>query len=83
MYEHCKRMCKMAWETSAAAQVQEFACSTGLCHYKAQPAVPMTDVQIDAAVKAWFENEIVAGRQPFAKRMRAAIEATHGIKGAA
>ena len=62
---------------------QEIVCSTGLCHYKAQPAVPMTDEQIDAAVKAWFENEIVAGRQPFAKRMRAAIEATHDIKGAA
>ena len=42
---------------------------------------PLTDEQIDAAVKAWFENEIVAGRQPFAKRMRAAIEAAHGIKG--
>ena len=41
---------------------------------------PLTDEQIDAAVKAWFENEIVAGRQPFAKRMRAAIEAAHGIK---
>jgi len=42
---------------------------------------PLTDEQIDAAVKAWFENENVAGRQPFAKRMRAAIEAAHGIKG--
>ena len=41
---------------------------------------PLTDEQIDAGVKAWFENTIVAGRQPFAKRMRAAIEAAHGIK---
>ena len=41
---------------------------------------PMTDEQIDAAVKAWFENPIVAGRQPFAKRMRAAIEAAHNIQ---
>lgn len=41
---------------------------------------PLTDEQIDAAVKAWFENEIVAGRQPFAKRMRAAVEAAHNIK---
>lgn len=41
---------------------------------------PLTDEQIDAAIKAWFENEIVAGRQPFAKRMRAAIKAAHGIK---
>jgi len=41
---------------------------------------PLMDEQIDAAVKAWFETEIVAGRQPFAKRMRAAIEAAHGIK---
>lgn len=44
---------------------------------------PLTDEQIDAAVKAWFENEIVAGRQPFAKRIRAAVEAAHGIKGEA
>ena len=56
---------------------QEFVCSTGLCHYRK----PLTDEEIDAAVKAWFENEIVAGRQPFAKRMRAAIKAAHGIKG--
>lgn len=44
-----------------------------------QPAVPdgwiPTSAQIDAAVKAWFENEIVSGRQPFEKRMRAAITA--------
>jgi hypothetical protein len=40
---------------------------------------PLTNEQIDAAVEAWFENKIVAGRQPFAKRMRAAIEAAHGI----
>lgn len=39
-----------------------------------------TDEQIDAAVKAWFENTIVAGRRPFAKRMRAAIKAANGIK---
>ena len=41
---------------------------------------PLTDEQIDAAVKAWFENDIVAGRNPFKKRMCAAIEAAHGIK---
>jgi len=41
---------------------------------------PLTDEQIDAAIKAWFENEIVAGRQPFAKRMRAAIKAANSIK---
>jgi hypothetical protein len=46
----------------------------------AQPAVQLTDEQIDAAVKAWFENDISAGRQPFGKRMRAAIKAAHGIK---
>ncbi|MEN9885512.1 MAG: hypothetical protein RL758_90 [Pseudomonadota bacterium] len=44
---------------------------------------PLTDEQIDAAIKAWFENDIVAGRQPFAKRMRAAFAAAHGIKGGA
>lgn len=43
---------------------------------------PLTNEEIDAAVKAWFENDIVAGRQPFAKRMRAAFKAAHGIKGA-
>ena len=53
------------------------------CHtvYTAPPQrKPLTDEQIDAGVKAWFENPIVAGRQPFAKRMRASIEAAHGIQ---
>jgi hypothetical protein len=45
----------------------------------AQPAVPLTDDQVDAATKAWFENDIVAGRYPFGKRMRAAFAAAHGI----
>ena len=46
----------------------------------AQPApVPLTDEQVDAATKAWFENDIVAGRNPFEKRMRAALAAAHGI----
>lgn len=49
--------------------------------YTSPPArKPLTDEQIDAAIKAWFENEIVAGRQPFAKRMRAAIKAANSIK---
>lgn len=48
----------------------------------AQPALkPLTNEQIDAAIKAWFETDIVAGRQPFTKRMRAAFAAAHGIKG--
>jgi hypothetical protein len=41
--------------------------------------VPLTDDQVDAATKAWFENDIVAGRYPFRKRMRAAFAAAHGI----
>jgi hypothetical protein len=45
----------------------------------AQPAVPLTDEQVDSATKAWFENDIVAGRYPFRKRMRAAFAAAHGI----
>ena len=45
----------------------------------AQPAVPLTDDQVDAAIKAWFENDIVAGRNPFEKRMRAAFAAAHKI----
>lgn len=38
---------------------------------------PMTEAQIDAAVVAWFTNHIEAGPRPFAKRMRAAIEAAY------
>jgi hypothetical protein len=41
--------------------------------------VPLTDDQVDAATKAWFENDIVAGRNPFRKRMRAAFAAAHKI----
>jgi hypothetical protein len=41
--------------------------------------VPLTDEQVDSATKAWFENDIVAGRNPFRKRMRAAFAAAHGI----
>ena len=40
---------------------------------------PLTDDQVDAAIKAWFENDIVAGQNPFRKRMRAAFAAAHGI----
>ena len=41
-----------------------------------QPApVALTDAQIDAAIEAWFKNDIVAGPRPFAKRMRAAFAA--------
>lgn len=40
---------------------------------------PLTDEQLDAAVAAWFREDIQPGRRPFAKRMRAAIEAAHGI----
>jgi hypothetical protein len=47
---------------------------------KAAPAPePLTDDQVDAATKAWFENDIVAGQNPFRKRMRAAFAAAHGI----
>jgi hypothetical protein len=41
--------------------------------------VPLTDEQVDSATKAWFENDIVAGRNPFRKRMRAAFAAAHAI----
>jgi hypothetical protein len=54
--------------------------STVLLYTATQPApVPLTDEQIDAAIKAWFATDIVAGRQPFAKRMRAAFAAAHAI----
>lgn len=39
---------------------------------------PLTDEQLDAAVAAWFREDIQPGRRPFAKRMRAAIEAARG-----
>jgi hypothetical protein len=48
----------------------------------AQTAVPLTDEQIDAATKAWFANDLVSGRYPFRKRMRAAFAAAHGIAAA-
>lgn len=59
-----------------AEQMQEYARAA-----IAQAHKPLTDERIDAAVKAWFENPVVAGRRPFAKRMRAAIEAFYGNKG--
>jgi hypothetical protein len=63
-----------------------------VCNYKYKPGdkfyttpaaapVPLTDEQIDAATKAWFENDIGAWRYPFRKRMRAAFAAAHGITG--
>lgn len=73
--------------TDARAVRWNFYDKVVQCHncgqvYTSPPAQrkPLTDEEIDAAVKAWFENDIVAGRQPFSKRMRAAIEAAHGIK---
>lgn len=38
-------------------------------------AESLTDEQIEAAVKAWFQEKIVPGKFPFHKRMRAAIRA--------
>jgi hypothetical protein len=46
----------------------------------AQPApVPLTDDQVDAATKAWFENDIVAGRNPFKKQIHTTFTTTHKI----
>jgi hypothetical protein len=58
--------------------------ATGVCVQSGlraeMPApVPPTNEQIDAAVKAWFENPIVAGQRPFKKRMLAAFEAAQRI----
>ena len=50
--------------------------------YRHPPAAqrqPLTDEEIDAGVAAWFATETVVGGRPFEKRMRAAIEAAHGI----
>lgn len=82
-----------AWCDKQPAQ-QEPCCHAGIAHdchagpgcriaerLKASPPPqrkPLTDEQIDAAVKEWFEGDY---RKPFTKRMRAAIEAAHNIKG--
>ena len=70
-------------DMSSAAMQEMFALIDHVCVGIDSPPAqrkPPTDEQIDAAVKAWFETGIVAGRRPFAKRMRAAIEAAHDIK---
>ncbi len=41
-------------------------------------AVPLTDERLDAAVEAWFGSD---NNYDFRERMRAAIDASHGIKG--
>lgn len=46
--------------------------------------VPLTDAQIDAGIEAWFSTDITTNYgkdqgHPFRQRMRAAIEAAHGI----
>ena len=43
-----------------------------------QPRQPLTDEQIEAALKVWFETE-----KPFEERMRAAFAAAHNIGGEA
>ena len=42
-------------------------------------AVPLTDERLDVAVEAWFVGD---NNYDFRERMRAAIDAAHGIKGA-
>ena len=41
-------------------------------------AVPLTDERLDVAVEAWFVGD---NNYDFRERMRAAIDAAHGIKG--
>ena len=41
-------------------------------------AVPLTDERLDVAVEAWFVGD---NNYDFRERMRAAIDASHGIKG--
>lgn len=40
---------------------------------------PLSDDQIEEGVKAWFETSIASGQYQFSRRMRAAINAAHGI----
>lgn len=42
---------------------------------------PLSDEQIQEGVRAWFVTDIVPGQDPFLRRMRAAINAAHGIGG--
>ena len=59
----------------AAKPVQEFTCSTGLCHYKAQRK-PLTDEEIEKVWERVQADDFHDCVQPFAR----AIEAAHGIK---
>ena len=53
--------------------VQEFVCSTGLCHYRK----PLTDEQIETVWRSVQANDFHDCVKPFAR----AIEAKHNIKG--
>jgi hypothetical protein len=69
------------YTTPPAAQPCPYIRSTaeGTHHCALSQRQPLTDEQIDAGVAAWFATETVVGGRPFEKRMRAAIEAAHGI----
>ncbi len=70
------------YTTPPAAQPCSYIRSTaeGTHHCALSQRQPLTDEGIDAGVAAWFSTETVVGGRPFEKRMRAAIEAAHGIK---
>jgi hypothetical protein len=69
------------YTTPPAAQPCPYIRSTaeGTHHCALAQRQPLTDERIDAGVAAWFATETVVGGRPFEKRMRAAIEAAHGI----
>jgi hypothetical protein len=63
----------------------EFVCSTGLCHYKAQQAVPLTEPELRAVLEKTNHMITNTMRGPFWPELEQAcraIEAAHSITAA-
>jgi hypothetical protein len=61
---------------------QEFVCSTGLCYYKAQPALkPLTNEQIGKASRDAHIAFCLNKHQTYEHALTRAVEAAHGITG--
>jgi hypothetical protein len=61
---------------------QEFVCSTGLCHYKKQPALkPLTNEQVGKASRDAHIAFCLNKHQTYEHALTRAVEAAHGITG--
>jgi hypothetical protein len=61
---------------------QEFVCSTGLCHYKEQPALkPLTNEQVGKAARDAHIAFCLNKHQTYEHALTRAVEAAHGITG--